>query len=250
MQLWRRTGLSGSGEAECNTMGWPSCCDQSGLSLHLVGNWPVAVRRGRRRTIELALKRLSDIGLSAMALVTLMPLLLAIAVAVKLSSPGTILFRQIRPGRNGAPFAVYKFRTMHAAMCDQRGVRQTVGNDPRVTPLGSFLRRRSLDELPQLLSVLMGQMSLVGPRPHPAGMLAGGADYRDLVPYYHLRHEMRPGLSGWAQANGLRGPTTDATAAKARIAHDLAYIQNFSILLDIRIILKTLRHEFLTGQGS
>jgi lipopolysaccharide/colanic/teichoic acid biosynthesis glycosyltransferase len=118
-----------------------------------------------------------------------------------------------------------------------------------VTPVGRFLRRTSLDELPQLVNVIVGDMSLVGPRPHVEGMLAAGVDYAELVPYYNLRHVMRPGLSGWAQANGLRGPTDSAEAARARIDHDVAYIQNFSIWLDLKIIWLTLVKEFVTGSG-
>jgi lipopolysaccharide/colanic/teichoic acid biosynthesis glycosyltransferase len=142
-----------------------------------------------------------------------------------------------------------KFRTMFVDAGDASGIVQTTANDSRVTPLGRFLRAKSIDELPQLFNVLVGDMSIVGPRPHVEGMLAGGRPYEELVPYYRLRHHMRPGLSGWAQANGLRGPTTDAAVAKARIDHDLAYIQNFSLMLDAEIIVLTIKREFFTGTG-
>ena len=189
-----------------------------------------------------------DVTIAAAALLILSPVLLVLALLIKLTSPGPALFIQQRPGRNGCLFPMLKFRTMHIHLEDRTGFIQATGNDPRVTPLGRFLRRTSLDELPQLINVLLGQMSLVGPRPHPVRMLAGGMDYEDLVPYYRHRLAVRPGLSGWAQVNGLRGPTTDAARAIARIDHDLAYIQNLSILLDVRIILRTLV-EVLRGSG-
>jgi lipopolysaccharide/colanic/teichoic acid biosynthesis glycosyltransferase len=222
---------------------------QSGLSCRFSGNWAVlpAVDDPRRRA--LAVKRLMDIILASLALVALFPLLLATAIAVKLASKGPVLFRQSRPGLQGRPFEMLKFRTMYADAGDISGVRQTSVNDSRVTPLGRFLRAKSIDELPQLINVLKGDMSIIGPRPHVEGMLAGGVPYDKLVPYYNLRHEMRPGLSGWAQANGLRGPTTDPALAKARVDHDIAYIQNFSITLDLKIILLTLMGEFFTGSG-
>jgi lipopolysaccharide/colanic/teichoic acid biosynthesis glycosyltransferase len=161
-----------------------------------------------------------------------------------------MLFRQARVGYGGKPFTILKFRTMYADKCDASGVTQTKSNDQRITPLGKFLRRTSIDELPQLLNVLRGDMSLVGPRPHVAGMLAGGQEFERLIPYYTLRHAMRPGITGWAQANGYRGPTVDATVAKKRIDHDIAYIQNFSIPLDIKIIAVTLWKEFLSGEAT
>jgi lipopolysaccharide/colanic/teichoic acid biosynthesis glycosyltransferase len=142
-----------------------------------------------------------------------------------------------------------KFRTMYDDHADPTGQAQTRPDDERITPVGRLLRRTSIDELPQLINVITGDMSLVGPRPHVAGMLAAGIDYAELVPYYNLRHTMRPGLSGWAQANGLRGPTDSAEIARARIDHDIAYIQNFSIWLDLKIIWLTLVKEFVTGSG-
>jgi lipopolysaccharide/colanic/teichoic acid biosynthesis glycosyltransferase len=222
---------------------------QSGLSCRFSGDWAVipAVDDARRRA--LTVKRIMDIVLASLALIALFPLLIATAIAVKLTSKGPVLFRQSRPGLQGRPFEMLKFRTMYVDAGDLSGVRQTSVNDSRVTPLGRFLRAKSIDELPQLINVLKGDMSIIGPRPHVEGMLAGGVLYEELVPYYNLRYEVRPGLSGWAQANGLRGPTTDPALARARIDHDIAYIQNFSILLDLRIILLTLAGEFFTGSG-
>lgn len=223
---------------------------ESGLPLTLYREAPVMPVHGPGRRANLVIKRAIDIVLSGGALLAMSLVLLATAAAVKLTSPGPILFRQFRPGLNGVMFPMFKFRTMYTDKGDASGVKQTVANDPRITSIGAFLRRTSLDELPQLVNILLGHMSLVGPRPHPANMLAAGVDYRELVPYYETRYAMKPGLSGWAQANGLRGPTDDAAKAKARISHDLAYIQNFSIALDVKIILRTIIREFVSGSGS
>jgi lipopolysaccharide/colanic/teichoic acid biosynthesis glycosyltransferase len=139
---------------------------------------------------------------------------------------------------------------MDVSRQDSSGVAQTVADDERVSRLGSFLRRTSLDELPQLFNVLFGDMSLVGPRPHAVGMLAGGAQlYEELVPYYFERNRAVPGLTGWAQVNGLRGPTVDPLIAFSRVDHDLAYIENASIGLDLKILLMTAQREFLRGTG-
>ena len=194
-------------------------------------------------------KRALDVVLSFCALIALFPLLFITGLFVGITSKGPIFFVQWRPGLAGRPFPMLKFRTMYAELGDTSGVQQTRYNDPRITPLGQILRKTSIDELPQLVNVLLGHMSLVGPRPHALGMRAGGKDYRDLVPYYDLRHAVRPGLSGWAQVNGLRGPTIDPDVAVARIDHDLAYIQNASLLLDLKIILRTAKQELVGGSG-
>jgi lipopolysaccharide/colanic/teichoic acid biosynthesis glycosyltransferase len=196
-----------------------------------------------------AVKRGMDIALALLGLTVLLPALLGIALLVKLTSPGPVLFVQARTGCGGRPFPLVKFRTMHVHLEDRTGFCQTVKNDPRVTWFGALLRRKSLDELPQLLNVLAGHMSLVGPRPHVTPMLAGGVEYEELVPYYRLRQAVRPGLTGWAQVNFYRGPTTDARRAIARIDHDIAYIQNFSIWLDVKILLLTLWREFFGAAG-
>jgi lipopolysaccharide/colanic/teichoic acid biosynthesis glycosyltransferase len=201
------------------------------------------------RTLHLVVKRLLDIVAAYLVLLLFLPALLAIALAIRTTSAGPVLFRQKREGLYGRPIGIYKFRTMYLDHCDLDGVEQTVTGDLRVTPIGRFLRRTSIDELPQLINILKGEMSLIGPRPHAFGMLAAEIPYDRLVPYYGARLVMKPGLSGWAQANGLRGPTNDAAKARARIDHDLAYIENFSIFLDIKIILKTLAQEFPNGTG-
>jgi len=201
------------------------------------------------RVLQLAIKRSMDIAGALVALVILGPLMLAIACAVRATSPGPILFRQPREGLNGRRFVIYKFRSMRVDAGDVEGTRQARAGDDRLTPIGAFIRAKSLDELPQLLNVLKGDMSLVGPRPHVPEMLAAGQLYRQLVPNYDDRLGMRPGITGWAQAHGLRGPTDDAATATARVQYDIAYIRDFSLLMDIKIILMTLRTEFLSGSG-
>jgi lipopolysaccharide/colanic/teichoic acid biosynthesis glycosyltransferase len=203
----------------------------------------------RSRLRQLCLKRAVDIVVSIAALFILGPLLLLVALSVKLSGPGPVLFSQPREGWNGRTIRVLKFRTMHADLGDQSGVQQTTANDARVTPIGRILRKTNLDELPQLINVLAGDMSLVGPRPHPLNMRAAGVAYSEHVPYYTKRLAMRPGITGWAQCHGLRGPTEAPLPAKARIDHDIAYIQNFSLWLDARIVWKTLLQELSGGTG-
>ncbi|MDB5505865.1 MAG: exopolysaccharide biosynthesis protein [Devosia sp.] len=222
---------------------------QGELPLTFTGSGPVLPTVSRRRRLALGVKRLADIFMSLLALIFLGPLLMFVAVAIKLTSRGPVLFRQQRLGLNGVLFPLLKFRTMHCELADASGVAQTKAGDQRVTRLGRLLRRTSIDELPQLVNILWGHMSVIGPRPHVPNMQAAGTLYRELVPYHDLRLGMRPGLSGWAQANGHRGPTDDAFSAKARIDHDIAYIQNFTLWLDIRIILRTIRREFFTGTG-
>jgi lipopolysaccharide/colanic/teichoic acid biosynthesis glycosyltransferase len=221
-----------------------------GLSLQWRGGLPIVPARTFASDCYSVVKRAVDIIMAVGALVALSPLLLGIALATKVTSSGPVLFRQMRSGRAGSVFQLYKFRTMRVEACDHSGVAQTTVDDERVTPLGRWLRRSSLDELPQLFNILLGDMSFVGPRPHVAGQLAAGRPYREMVAYYELRRSVRPGLTGWAQANGLRGPTDDATRARERIEHDMAYIQNASLLLDLRIILLTARDEFISGGGS
>ena len=205
---------------------------------------------GRTRTqTGGALKRGIDIFGASVLILAASPLLLAVATAVRLSSPGPVLFRQPRYGLNAELFEIYKFRTMSVDTQDRSGVTQTRKNDARVTPLGKILRRLNLDELPQLFNVLRGDMSLVGPRPHVPGMKAAGMLYERLVPHYHLRHRMRPGMTGLAQINRLRGSTSDAKFAKARIEYDVAYTNDWSLLLDVRILWLTFKTEVFRGSG-
>lgn len=219
----------------------------SGLPIHWTRGGPARTVRGTR--LEFALKRAVDIVLSSAAILVLSALFVVVAVAIKATSAGPVFFKQQREGINGKLFWTLKFRSMRTEDCDITGVAQTVADDPRLTPIGKFIRKTSIDELPQLINVLMGDMSLVGPRPHVPGMKACGRDYRELVPYYDLRLAVKPGLTGWAQANGFRGPTSLFSAARERVDHDIAYIQNFSIWLDLRILFRTVIREFITGSG-
>ena len=226
-----------------------STTDESGLLCYWRDDSPIVATPSFRRSFNLALKRVFDVVVASLAILALSPVFLVVAVALKLTDRGPVLFRQSRTGLDGKPFEILKFRTMYADRCDDSGVVQTVEGDDRVMPLGAILRRTSVDELPQLFNVVAGQMSLVGPRPHVSGQLAAGKPYGELVPFYDSRYGMRPGLTGWAQANGFRGPTEDAKRAMSRITHDMAYIQNFSFLLDLRILIKTVAREFFNGSG-
>jgi putative colanic acid biosysnthesis UDP-glucose lipid carrier transferase len=182
-------------------------------------------------------KRVSDLVLGLAILLLAMPLMLLIAVAVKLSSPGQVIFRQRRYGLYGEEIVVYKFRSM--TVCDDGGsIEQARTNDPRVTPLGAFLRRSSLDELPQFFNVLQGHMSIVGPRPHA---VAHNEQYRKLIKGYMLRHKVKPGITGWAQVNGMRGETDTLEKMQARIQYDLDYLRSWSLWLDLWIIVKTVK---------
>lgn len=200
--------------------------------------------------VALAVKRALDVIISTGLLFALAPVFAGIALAIKSTSAGPVFFRQRRYGLNNEQFTILKFRTMYAHDADVTGVKQTRAGDPRVTPLGSILRRTNLDELPQIINVLRGDMSLVGPRPHVPGMHAGGMLYEDLVPSYFERHRVRPGITGLAQINELRGRTTDPKFAKARVAYDIAYIERWSLLLDLRILWTTFRTEVLCGTGN
>jgi putative colanic acid biosynthesis UDP-glucose lipid carrier transferase len=180
-------------------------------------------------------KRASDIILSGLAVLSLAPVLLAVAVGVKLSSPGPVIFRQRRYGLDGRQIMIYKFRSMTVTEDGAGTYTQVTRSDSRVTPFGAFIRRTSLDELPQLLNVLEGSMSLVGPRPHA---IAVNEHYRGLIPSYMLRHKVKPGITGWAQVNGYRGGDDLHTMTK-RIEFDLDYLKNWSIWFDLRIILRT-----------
>ncbi len=182
------------------------------------------------------IKRASDVIFATAILLLISPLLIALAIGVKLSSPGPVLFKQRRYGLDGRRIVVYKFRSMTVAE-DGEVVRQATKNDQRVTRFGAFLRRTSLDELPQFINVLQGRMSVVGPRPHA---VAHNEMYRKLIRGYMIRHKVKPGITGLAQVSGWRGETDTVEKMKARIDCDLAYLRNWSLLLDLQIILKTI----------
>jgi lipopolysaccharide/colanic/teichoic acid biosynthesis glycosyltransferase len=158
---------------------------------------------------------------------------------IKLDSPGPVLFRQKRYGFNNQLIEVFKFRSMYTHMTDHNAVQLTRRNDPRITKLGAFLRRTSLDELPQFINVVRGEMSIVGPRPHALSAKAGELLYQDAVKYYDARHRVKPGITGWAQINGWRGETDTVEQIRKRVEHDLYYIEHWSILLDLKIIVRT-----------
>lgn len=218
------------------------------------GRQGTAQAPGKRRSrpvlaLNAFLKRTFDLTGAAVALILLLPLFVAIAVAIKLTSQGPVFFRQERHGLNGRLFTIFKFRSMRTDLCDVSGVAQTVVNDPRLTPVGAFLRKSNFDELPQLINVLRGEMSLVGPRPHVPDMHAAGVPYQDFDSRYMDRHKVLPGITGLAQANGFRGDTRKAHAAHMRLEYDLAYIRRQSFLLDVRILGTTLLKEFFGSSG-
>jgi putative colanic acid biosynthesis UDP-glucose lipid carrier transferase len=184
-----------------------------------------------------AIKRLSDVVFSLLILIMISPLLLAIAIAVKFTSPGPTIFKQRRYGLDGEEILVYKFRSMSVTE-DGGTIKQAQKNDTRITPLGAFLRKTSLDELPQFVNVLQGRMSIVGPRPHA---VSHNEMYRKLIKGYMVRHKVKPGITGWAQVNGFRGETDTLDKMQGRIDYDLDYLRHWSLRLDIHIILRTVR---------
>ncbi|MDI1292158.1 MAG: undecaprenyl-phosphate glucose phosphotransferase [Methylobacter sp.] len=186
--------------------------------------------------INSKIKRISDVVLSLSILLLIAPLMLLIAIGVKLSSHGPILFKQRRYGLDGKEILVYKFRSM-TVLEDGEHVNQATRNDPRITRFGNFLRKTSLDELPQFINVLQGCMSIVGPRPHA---VSHNEMYRSLIKGYMIRHKVKPGITGWAQVNGFRGETDILEKMQDRINHDLDYLRNWSLFLDLVIIFKTI----------
>ena len=193
-------------------------------------------------------KRASDVVLAALILVLTAPLLALLAIGVKLSSPGPVIFKQRRNGLAGEEIVIYKLRSMRdtSANTDDRAnvaqpVAQAVKDDPRITPLGAFMRRRSLDELPQFINVLQGRMSIVGPRPHA---VAHNEQYRRLIKAYMVRHKVKPGITGWAQIHGHRGETETIEKMQARVEYDLEYLRNWSLRLDLQIIARTIKLVF------
>jgi len=185
--------------------------------------------------VNAVLKRAEDLVLASLILLAIAPLLAVVALGVKLSSPGPVIFRQRRNGLDGREIVVWKFRSMRT-MDDGAVVRQATRDDPRVTPFGAFIRRTSLDELPQFFNVLQGRMSIVGPRPHA---VAHNEAYRRLIGPYMVRHKVKPGITGWAQIHGHRGETDTLDKMRDRVAHDLEYLRHWSLSLDLRIVLRT-----------
>jgi exopolysaccharide biosynthesis polyprenyl glycosylphosphotransferase len=213
---------------------------ESGASLERLGGAPVVrVMQKPLSQGQMILKEIEDRVLGALILALLLPLFAVIAAAIKLDSPGPVFFRQLRFGYGNRLIEVMKFRTMREEMTDPNAERLTSRDDPRVTKLGRFLRRTSLDELPQFINVVRGEMSIVGPRPHARSAKAGGILYPHAVEAYAARHKVKPGITGLAQINGWRGETRTVEQIRQRVAHDMAYIRNWSLLLDLKIIVIT-----------
>jgi len=187
-------------------------------------------------------KQIEDVVLAVLILLLISPLMLAIALAIKLTSPGPVLFKQMRHGWNGEKITVYKFRSMVVHQERDFKVTQASRNDARITPLGAFLRRTSLDELPQFFNVLSGSMSIVGPRPHA---VQHNEHYKELVPGYMRRHKVKPGITGWAQVNGLRGETDTLSKMEQRVLYDLYYIEHITLRFDLKIIFLTVFKGFI-----
>jgi exopolysaccharide biosynthesis polyprenyl glycosylphosphotransferase len=185
------------------------------------------------------LKDVQDRVLAFLLLVLCAPALIGIAALIRLSSPGPILFRQEREGYNGSRFVILKFRTMYFAAAEADRLVLTEKDDSRVFPVGALLRKTSLDELPQLLNVLRGDMWLVGPRPHSPLATAAGQCYSAAAKHYLARFRVKPGITGWAQVNGWRGATDTLEQIQQRVVHDLYYIEHWSVWLDFRILLQT-----------
>jgi Undecaprenyl-phosphate glucose phosphotransferase len=188
---------------------------------------------------DVIVKSAFDWVVALAALVALSPVMLAVALAVKLTSRGPILFKQKRYGFNNELIEVFKFRSMYVDQGDAAAAKLVSKDDPRVTPVGRVIRKTSLDELPQLFNVLKGDLSLVGPRPHALQAKAANTLYDQVVDGYFARHKVKPGITGWAQINGWRGETDTSEKIERRVEHDLYYIENWSILLDLKILVKT-----------
>lgn len=202
-----------------------------------VGDMPVlTLTASPFSNLDQMLKSVMDKALASVILILLSPLMLFIALLIKLTSPGPIFFVQERHGINGRVFGCLKFRTMYLHREERGKLTQAREGDPRITPIGAFIRKTSLDELPQLLNVLKGDMSLVGPRPHAC---AHNEEYKGEISRYMCRHLVKPGITGWAQVNGYRGETERLEKMESRIEHDLYYIRNWSIWLDLKILLLT-----------
>ena len=220
----------------------PNLKDIAVLGLnHWQGTPTLVVARGALDFGERALKRAFDLAISVPLLGLVGPWLLLLMLLIKFNSPGPAIFAQPRVGRNNRRYQCYKLRTMYADVADPHGNRSTGRDNNRITKIGNFLRRTSLDELPQLWNVIRGDMSLVGPRPHALGSTAEGALFWEAVPDYWTRHAIRPGITGLAQVRGLRGATLTRSDIEKRVAADLEYINSWSIWLDFKILLQTIR---------
>jgi polysaccharide biosynthesis protein PslA len=214
--------------------------DSDGTTIGQIGSMPVAYVSGTPTDARRAFwKRVQDLVIGSVALVLLSPVMLLVALAIKLDSPGPVFFRQVRHGFNNQAFRCWKFRSMRTDRTDFTAAQQVTKDDPRVTRVGRFIRKTSLDELPQLFNVLAGDMSLVGPRPHAIGMKTGEVASDKLVADYAHRHRIKPGMTGWAAIHGSRGPVDTPEQVEARVRYDVEYIDTASFWLDIWIMALT-----------
>ena len=227
---------------DVNALGW----NEHGGVVDLVGLPAISLSPLALSREAITGKEVFDRLFAAFALIALAPLMLGIAVCVKRSSPGPVFFRQRRKGLNGRTFSIYKFRTMRVHAPEQGVVRQATRDDPRITCTGRFLRRTSLDELPQFINVLRGEMSVVGPRPHA---IEHDEHYRPLIAGYMDRYRVKPGITGWAQVNGHRGETERVEKMAARVEYDLYYLSHWSFALDLRIVFATILRGFIGKQA-
>jgi exopolysaccharide biosynthesis polyprenyl glycosylphosphotransferase len=215
------------------------------LSIDLVRPSTIIFSTGfRHRLLSKALKRLADIVVSGSGLLLLLPLYAIIAILIKLNSPGPVFYRQTRVGLKGRPYRMWKFRTMRDGAEEDGSAQWASPDDPRVTTIGKWLRRLRIDEVPQFINVLKGEMSLVGPRPERPAFVQ---NLRDFIPYYDLRHTVRPGITGWAQIRFRYGASTED--AHMKLQYDLYYVKNVSLILDCRILLGTIR-VVVVGAGA
>ena len=199
------------------------------------------ISRGTLSLANRAIKRLFDVTVGGLMLLMLAPLMIAIAIAIRVDSPGPVLFRQRRIGLSNRQFEIFKFRSMHTDLSDLVGAASTARRDPRLTRVGVHIRRTSIDELPQLINVILGDMSLVGPRPHALGSMAGERLFWDVDERYWVRHSLRPGITGLAQIRGFRGSTDSTSDLENRLQCDLEYLSRWNLRLDLRILLATVR---------
>jgi len=197
------------------------------------------------KRMYLFFKRAFDIMLSGFLLLMLLPFFPILAFIIKYQSPGSLFFKQERTGLNGKTFVMYKFRSMH--INDESHLRQATHDDPRKFPFGRIMRKMSIDELPQLFNILRGDMSLIGPRPH---MLAHTVEYTRQIPYYMERHAVKPGLTGWAQVKGWRGPTPELWQMEGRVMCDLWYVDHQGLWVDIKILFLTVKIVLFPDEGA
>ena len=197
------------------------------------------VSRGTLNLVNRLKKRAFDLAITIPLLIFLSPLLIAVAIAIKLDSPGPVLFRQPRVGQGNRIFSIYKFRSMHSDKGDANGDQSTQVNDQRITRVGNFIRKTSIDELPQLVNVLRSEMSVVGPRPHALGSLAGDKLFWEINQRYWLRHALKPGITGLAQIRGFRGATDRQEDLEARLQSDLEYLEGWRMWRDVTILFGT-----------